>query len=55
MAPMSFLRRPYHWLKAISHYRVTHAAGPDFAYVFCVHENFRAEGNSSSWGVSKTC
>jgi acyl-CoA synthetase (AMP-forming)/AMP-acid ligase II/thioesterase domain-containing protein/acyl carrier protein len=36
MAPFSFIRRPYLWLKAISKYRVTHALSTNFGYRRCV-------------------
>ena len=31
MSPLSFLKSPYRWLKAISDYRATHSGGPNFA------------------------
>ncbi len=36
MAPAAFLQRPLRWLDAISRYRATHSAGPNFAYDLCV-------------------
>ena len=36
MVPASFLQRPMRWLEAISHYRGTHTAAPNFAYDLCV-------------------
>ena len=32
MPPMAFAQRPLTWLEAISRYRVTHSAAPNFAY-----------------------
>lgn len=32
MSPLSFLRRPYGWLQAISRYRATDSVAPNFAY-----------------------
>jgi len=36
MSPFSFVKRPFHWLQAISRYRATHSQGPNFAYDQCV-------------------
>jgi len=36
MAPVTFLQRPYRWLKAISQYRGVTNGGPNFAYDLCV-------------------
>ncbi|MFE1834087.1 fatty acyl-AMP ligase [Streptomyces sviceus] len=36
MDPMSFLRRPYHWLRMLDACDVTFTAAPDFAYELCV-------------------
>lgn len=33
-SPMSFLRRPELWLEALTRYRGTHAAGPNFGYAY---------------------
>ena len=38
MAPVSFLQRPARWLQAISYYRATHSAAPNFAYDLCVQK-----------------
>ncbi|RAJ36135.1 acyl-CoA synthetase (AMP-forming)/AMP-acid ligase II [Kitasatospora sp. SolWspMP-SS2h] len=35
MAPEAFIRRPGRWLEALSTYRGTHAAAPNFAYELC--------------------
>jgi len=36
MSPMSFLKRPLRWLNAITKYRGTITAAPNFAYELCV-------------------
>ncbi|MFB8352133.1 fatty acyl-AMP ligase [Streptomyces niveus] len=36
MAPFTFLKRPYRWLKMISDYGMTTGGGPNFAYDLCV-------------------
>lgn len=36
MSPLAFLMRPARWLHAISHYRGTITAAPNFAYALCV-------------------
>ena len=36
MSPLAFIKRPLRWLQAISHYKVTHTGGPNFAYEYCV-------------------
>ena len=41
MSPFSFVRRPAHWLRAISQFRGTHTQGPSFAYEHCLRR-FRA-------------
>ncbi len=38
LSPMSFLQKPYRWLKAISRYRCTISGGPNFAYDLCVRK-----------------
>ncbi len=42
MSPLSFLQKPLRWLEAITTYRGTYAAAPNFAYDFCV-KRIRAE------------
>ncbi|HEU0251539.1 MAG TPA: AMP-binding protein, partial [Pyrinomonadaceae bacterium] len=52
MSPVSFLQKPYRWLKAISDYRATTSGGPNFAYDLCarkITEDERATLDLSSW------
>jgi acyl-CoA synthetase (AMP-forming)/AMP-acid ligase II len=55
MAPAAFLQRPVRWLQAISDYRATHSAGPNFAYDLCARRIRPAERTSldlSHWAVA---
>jgi len=36
MSPVSFLQKPYRWLKAIDEYQAATSGGPNFAYDLCV-------------------
>ncbi|MFP3991482.1 fatty acyl-AMP ligase [Streptomyces sp. E11-3] len=36
LSPSAFVRKPVHWLQAISRYRLTVSGAPDFAYELCV-------------------
>jgi acyl-CoA synthetase (AMP-forming)/AMP-acid ligase II len=36
MSPLSFLKRPSHWLGAITKYGGTHSQAPNFAYEHCI-------------------
>ncbi|WP_310552202.1 AMP-binding protein, partial [Paenibacillus glufosinatiresistens] len=38
MAPVSFIQRPILWLEAISRYRGTFTAAPNFGYELCAHK-----------------
>lgn len=38
MSPMHFLQRPMRWLKAMSKYKATLSAGPNFAYDLCARK-----------------
>ncbi|MBD1903169.1 fatty acyl-AMP ligase [Trichocoleus sp. DQ-A3] len=52
MSPFAFIKRPFHWLQAISRYKVTHSQGPNFAYDQCVRRitpEQRATLDLSSW------
>jgi fatty-acyl-CoA synthase len=55
MPPLHFVRRPSSWLKAISKYRGTCSAAPNFAYSLCVKkvsEKAMAEMDLSTWRVA---
>jgi 8-amino-7-oxononanoate synthase len=55
MSPMSFLQKPFRWLKAITNYRGTTSGGPNFAYDLCVDKITPAqieELDLSSWLVA---
>ncbi|MGW7367210.1 fatty acyl-AMP ligase [Streptomyces sp. NPDC054841] len=56
MAPDAFIRRPGRWLEALSRFRGTHAAAPNFAYELCVQalaEGKVADGlDLSAWRVA---
>jgi len=52
MSPLHFLQRPLRWLDAISRYRATTSAGPNFAYELCVRRTTaeqRASLDLRSW------
>jgi acyl-CoA synthetase (AMP-forming)/AMP-acid ligase II len=52
MSPLSFLKRPAHWLGAISKYGGTHSQAPNFAYEHCIRRTTpeeRAGLNLSTW------
>ncbi|MGD9722485.1 MAG: aminotransferase class I/II-fold pyridoxal phosphate-dependent enzyme [Pirellulales bacterium] len=52
LSPMSFLQRPFRWLKAISRYKATISGGPNFAYDLCVRKitpEQRATLDLSQW------
>src|SRR5262245_9813870 len=55
MSPMSFLQKPFRWLKAISRFRATIGGGPNFAYDLCVRKvtpEQRATLDLSSWALA---
>ena len=55
MSPAAFLQRPMRWLQAISTYRGTHSAAPNFAYDLCVSRvpaNAMGTLDLSSWRVA---
>jgi amino acid adenylation domain-containing protein len=55
MSPVTFLRRPFRWLEAISRYRATTSGGPNFAYDLCVgkvNSEQRDLLDLSSWRVA---
>jgi acyl-CoA synthetase (AMP-forming)/AMP-acid ligase II len=52
MSPLTFLKRPAHWLGAISKYGGTHSQAPNFAYEHCIRRmkaEERAGLNLSTW------
>jgi acyl-CoA synthetase (AMP-forming)/AMP-acid ligase II len=55
MAPTYFLQRPYRWLNAISRFKGTHTAAPNFAYDLCVRKispELRDNLDLSGWEVA---
>jgi acyl-CoA synthetase (AMP-forming)/AMP-acid ligase II/acyl carrier protein len=55
MASASFLQKPIRWLQAITRYKGTHSAAPNFAYELCVekiNEEQRAGLDLSHWAVA---
>ena len=57
MPPAAFLRKPARWLRAISAFRATHSAAPNFAYDLCVRKTSEAERGAldlSSWRVASS-
>lgn len=36
ISPAAFMKKPFTWLKAITDYKATHTAAPDFAFGYCV-------------------
>ena len=55
LSPMSFLQKPFRWLKAISRYRSTISGGPNFAYDLCVRKitpEQRASLDLRNWGLA---
>ena len=52
MSPLSFLKRPTHWLGVITKYGGTHSQAPNFAYEHCIRRvspEERAGLNLASW------
>jgi acyl-CoA synthetase (AMP-forming)/AMP-acid ligase II len=52
MSPLSFLKRPSHWLGAITKYGGTHSQAPNFAYEHCIRRvspEERAGLNLATW------
>jgi acyl-CoA synthetase (AMP-forming)/AMP-acid ligase II len=55
LSPLTFLRRPYKWLKAVSDYRATTSGGPNSAFDMCVQKiapEQRETLDLSSWEVA---
>src|SRR6266404_4806595 len=52
MSPLAFVQQPIRWLQAISRYKATNSAGPNFAYDLCVRKTTpeqRASLDLSCW------
>ncbi|MEL6223569.1 MAG: type I polyketide synthase, partial [Cyanobacteria bacterium J06627_8] len=55
MSPVSFLQRPFRWLKAMSYYRARTAGAPNFAYDLCVRQvspEQREQLDLSNWTLA---
>ncbi len=55
MSPLSFVKRPVRWLKAITKYRAYATSGPSFAYDLCVQkisDEEMAELDLSCWTLA---
>ena len=57
MSPVTFLKKPFRWLQAISRYRATTSGGPDFAYALAcrrISPEQRSQLDLSSWSLAFT-
>ncbi|GAA2037756.1 hypothetical protein GCM10009839_43890 [Catenulispora yoronensis] len=57
MSPLSFLREPWRWLRAVSDYGATTSGGPNFAYDLAVRKTTPAQREAldlSRWTVAFT-
>lgn len=55
MSPVSFIKRPIRWLRAITDFGVTHSQAPNFAHELCVRKTKpkdRAGLDLSTWKVA---
>jgi len=55
ISPVSFLQKPFRWLKMISKYRATISGGPNFAYDLCVNKITPEQRDTldlSCWGLA---
>ncbi len=55
MSPLTFLQKPFLWLKAISDFRATTSGGPNFAYELCLRKitpEQIGQLNLSSWNLA---
>ena len=55
MPPVSFMQKPLRWLQAISTFKATHSAAPNFAYDLCVRKikpEDRLALDLSRWSVA---
>jgi acyl-CoA synthetase (AMP-forming)/AMP-acid ligase II/acyl carrier protein len=53
--PLHFFQQPRRWIEAISHFKVTHSGGPNFAYDLCVETMIDTELTNldlSNWSVA---
>ncbi|MEM7124950.1 MAG: AMP-binding protein [Chloroflexota bacterium] len=55
MSPIDFMKQPMRWIQAISTYKATHTAAPNFAYALCVRK-FKPEAaeplDLSRWRIA---
>ena len=54
-APIDFIKKPHLWLEAVTKYRGTHIAAPNFGYELCVRKvtdvsNFKSLTQTGSTG-----
>jgi acyl-CoA synthetase (AMP-forming)/AMP-acid ligase II len=57
MSPTAFIKKPFRWLQAISHYKATTSGGPDFAYdLVCrqITPEQKATLDLSNWDIAFT-
>ncbi|MEH2361771.1 fatty acyl-AMP ligase [Nostoc sp.] len=57
MSPIAFIKKPFRWLQAISHYKATTSGGPDFAYDLACRQitaQQKATLDLSRWDVAFT-
>lgn len=55
MAPSDFVQQPYRWLKAITDFKATSSAGPNFSYQLCLDKLTDEQADSldlSSWKIA---
>ncbi|MEW6732242.1 MAG: SDR family NAD(P)-dependent oxidoreductase [Acidobacteriota bacterium] len=55
MSPLAFLQKPLRWLKAITNYRGTYSAGPNFAFDLCARKISSTDKQAldlSSWNAA---
>ncbi len=55
MASAAFMQQPFRWLQAISKYRGTHSAAPNFAYELCIQRTTPEQRETldlSSWQMT---
>lgn len=55
MSPLTFLKRPFNWLKAISDQQAHVSGGPNFCYQYCVQKITEAQAEQldlSNWQIA---